>query len=135
MKPIFDGVYINQILFRAGTVSAATLAPDEFSPSERTSGFLRPLCPFAEWPFGTELKRGSIFIRRFLMKHFKCMEPTIVPSRNRASLLFHLPLTQSPSSSDRDSPFALSPACLTLKRYESFPSVLPCATHARPACS
>lgn len=47
----------------------------------RTSGFPRPLCPFSEWPLETKLKRGSIFIRRFLMKHFKCMEPTVVPSR------------------------------------------------------
>lgn len=101
----------------------------------RTSGFPRPLCPFSEWPLETKLKRGSIFIRRFLMKHFKCMEPTVVPIPDLAAFtLATVPLTQSPSSSDRDSPSALSPACLTLKRYESFPSALPCATHVHPAC-
>jgi len=99
MKPIFDGVYINQILFRAGIVSGATLAPDMFSPSYPG---VRPGLPasfdrrLTERPFKTELKRGSIFIRRFLMKHFKCMESTVV--RLAALALVTVPLTQSPSS-------------------------------------
>lgn len=42
MKPIFDGVYINQILFRAGTISVATLAPNEFSPSDARPGSPAP---------------------------------------------------------------------------------------------
>lgn len=88
MKPIFDGVYINQILFRAGTVSSATLAPDKFSPSDARPGSPAPFCSL-EWPFESELKRGSIFIRRFLMKHFKCMESMVVPSRGRATPLLH----------------------------------------------
>jgi len=50
-----------------------------------------------------------------------------------AFALATIPLTQSPSSSDRDSSsvLSLSPARLTLKRYESFPSVSPYATHVR----
>jgi len=50
MKPIFDGVYINQILFRAGTVSAATLDPDKFSPSDARPGSPAPFVRSSNGP-------------------------------------------------------------------------------------
>jgi len=50
MKPIFDGVYINQILFRAGTVSIATLDPDKFSPSDARPGSPAPFVRSSNGP-------------------------------------------------------------------------------------
>lgn len=132
MKPIFDGVYINQILLQAqvySIVSAAQRAPVFLSLSLSRLGSLRrtsSLVPLtvrsSNSPLKPESKRGSIFIRRFLMKHFKCMEFVVaitealgVPPR-AMTVFFRWLLTT-----------ALSPTRLTLKRYESFSSVSPCA--------
>lgn len=113
MKPIFDGVYINQILLQAQVPSASAATPRcrpriVFLPSrtrvrvpsrsltsliDRRSFVPQQPGPLAEWPFKTELKRGSIFIRRFLMKHFKCMELAVAltPWHRRVTHVAHAP--------------------------------------------
>lgn len=133
MKPIFDGVYINQILLQAQVPSALqrilspflppslcfslyfslsfpSLSSSSSSPHhERTHPDLpRALYgPIAEWPFKTELKRGSIFIRRFLMKHFKCMKLAVAPPGcchafvDALALPFRSPFTRSSRTSLR----------------------------------
>lgn len=89
-----DETNFRRCLYKSDLVSRryhqrCNAGPQRVLSIRRTSGFPRPLCPLVEWPFEIELKRGSIFIRRFLMKHLKCMKPTVVSSRGRTSPLLH----------------------------------------------
>lgn len=81
MKPIFDGVCINQILLQADTVNR--VAPIRGASFCSSSPWRKKPRPGALNDLLNRVKKrgGSIFIRRFLMKHFKCMEFTVVPPR------------------------------------------------------
>lgn len=76
-------LYKSDLVTSAGTVSAAdalSLNPSQ-TPSAGCACTQTPSFsngPLAEWLFKAELKRGSIFIRRFLMKPFKCMKLAVV---------------------------------------------------------
>ena len=109
MKPIFDGVYINQILLQAQVLSESCMVTwSRGTPSPLSPVRFQEWTPFssellAEWPFKRVLKRGSIFIRRFLMKHFKCMEFTVVSLRKHSGphtlrMDFSPPVSRGPFS-------------------------------------
>lgn len=112
-------LYKSDLVTDAGTVSVADarLGPNFLRRTRaRERAYAGPLVFEAvrslNGPLKPSLKRGSIFIRRFLMKHFKCMKLAVVrPPRTRSFLHSR---AQSPSLPPF-LPVALSPVRLALK--------------------